>query len=362
MSSRWLAGVVGALALSASLPALAAAAPPDPEPYGHHDSGGFHNVLPPGEGSTANAGQIAAFEADNTAYPPHDQDQLGMYSDLLYGYPGLKRSQIGNYYKDATFGTKPVNVERTYSPRDDVTIIRDRFGVPKIYGKTRAGTEFGAGYVAAEDRLFFIDALRSAGRAELSSFAGGSNAAMDESVWADTPYRESDLQRQYDQAVQVYGRRGREIQSDVQNYIEGINAYVDEACVNPMKMPGEYALIGKPTYPCTNPWTPADVISIGSLVAGIFGKGGGGELSSALVLEELQHKFGAKRGEQRLAGFPLPERPRGADNRPRQALPVRDHAQAPEGRRDAGPRNGFVRRRGRIEERRHLGHRRGQAA
>ena len=49
---------------------------------------------------------------------------------------------------------------------------------------------FGAGYVAAEDRLFFIDALRHAGRAQLSSFAGGSagNGEMDRSVWADTPY------------------------------------------------------------------------------------------------------------------------------------------------------------------------------
>ena len=34
---------------------------------------------------------------------------------------------------------------------------------------------FGAGYVGAEDRLFFMDVLRHAGRAELSAFAGGAN-------------------------------------------------------------------------------------------------------------------------------------------------------------------------------------------
>ncbi len=106
--------------------------------------------------------------------PAHNSDQLQMYEDLVYATPGLTEAQLTDYFKDATFGVKPEDVERVYSPRDDVTIVRDRFGVPHIYGATRAATEFGAGYVAAEDRMFFIDALRHAGRAQLASFAGGS--------------------------------------------------------------------------------------------------------------------------------------------------------------------------------------------
>ena len=93
-----------------------------------------------------------------------------------------------------------------------MTIVRDQFGVPRIYGEGRAGAMFGAGYVAAEDRMFFIDALRHAGRAQLASFAGGSegNLAMDRSVWADTPYRNDDeLQVQYDLADEAYGAGGR---------------------------------------------------------------------------------------------------------------------------------------------------------
>ena len=49
------------------------------------------------------------------------------------------------------------------------------YGVPHIYGDTRADTMFGAGYAGAEDRLFLMDVLRHTGRAELSSFLGGSN-------------------------------------------------------------------------------------------------------------------------------------------------------------------------------------------
>ena len=138
-----------------------------------------------------------------------------MYANLVNAAPGLKRSQIPKYYKDATFGVKPGDVENTERPRGDVTIVRDNYGVPHIYGSTRPGAMFGAGYAAAEDRLFFMDALRHAGRADLSSFAGGSNAAMDASVWADTPYNEADLQEQYDRAPTMYGKRGVQIQHDI---------------------------------------------------------------------------------------------------------------------------------------------------
>ena len=95
-----------------------------------------------------------------------------------------------------------------------MTIVRDQFGVPRIYGETRAGAMFGAGYIAAEDRMFFIDALRHAGRAQLASFAGGSegNREMDRSVWADTPYRnDAELQVQYDLADEAYGADGIQV-------------------------------------------------------------------------------------------------------------------------------------------------------
>jgi acyl-homoserine lactone acylase PvdQ len=290
-------GVVGTIAAIAALALPAAAhAAPTPAPYGTDDAGGFLNILPPGQGQSVNAAEIAAFLSTG-ARPPHDSDQLQMYEDLVYATPGLKASQLTDYYKDATFGVKPEDVERTYSPRDDVTIVRDKFGVPHIYGATRAGAEFGAGYVTAEDRMFFIDALRHAGRAQLASFAGGSpgNVEMDQSVWADTPYRnDQELQVQYDLAGEAYGAAGEQVAEDVQNYVDGINARIAEIRTNPLEMPGEYALLGHPAGP--DDWSVTDVISIASLVAGIFGKGGGNEVNSSLVLEAAQKRFGDKAG------------------------------------------------------------------
>ena len=87
-----------------------------------------------------------------------------------------------------------------------MTIQRDSaYGVPHIYGDTRADTMFGAGYAGAADRLFLMDVLRHTGRAELASFLGGSNAEADAGQWSFAPYTEADLEKQLAQTPQLYG-------------------------------------------------------------------------------------------------------------------------------------------------------------
>ena len=180
----------------AASPPCAGAAPPA---YGANDAGGFRNILPPGENGTDNFVQLGKFQSVGQR-PPHWMDQLPLYSDLVYADPGLTGRQIPYYFKDATFGVKKGDLGSTEQPltRTDVTIYRDAsFGIPHIYGSTRAGVMFGAGYAAAADRLFFIDVLRHTARAELSSFIGGAagNRAMDRVQWSIAPYTEADLDR-----------------------------------------------------------------------------------------------------------------------------------------------------------------------
>ena len=155
---------------------------------------------------------------------------------------------------------------------------------------------FGAGYVAAQDRLFFIDVLRHAGRAELSSFVGGApgNRAMDAEQWSQAPYTEADLQHQYDLGEQVYGAKGAALKQDASDYVAGINQYISEARLDPSKMPGEYAAIGRPQGP--DDWKVTDLFATASLVGGIFGKGGGQELAQVELLRAFTKKFGQKKG------------------------------------------------------------------
>jgi acyl-homoserine lactone acylase PvdQ len=281
--------------------------PPEPQPYQANDGTGFRDILPSGTRGLYNGAQLAAFLATG-ATQPHCCEQLGMYGNLVYATPGLQTADLGKYFKDSSFGVPDGQVERRYSPRADVTIVRDKgFGVPHVYGKDRDGAMFGLGYAAAEDRLFFMDALRHAGRGELSSFAGGANASQDRDQWEVAPYNEADLERQTKPPPGFPPALAATISSDADNYIAGINQYIDEARLDPTKMPGEYAAIGRPQGP--DPWKRADLVAAASLVGGIFGKGGGNEIAWTEVKHALDARFKKRRAKGVFKDFRAAEDP-----------------------------------------------------
>ena len=132
---------------------------------------------------------------------------------------------------------------------------------------------------------------------------------MDEDIWSQAPYTEADLQRQYDNFDDLYGAEGRQVQEDVADYVAGVQAYIAEARLNPLKMPGEYAAIGRPQGP--EDWNVRDVISTATLIGATFGKGGGSELDSALALQAARSALRHEEGQRGLARLPqLPRTPR----------------------------------------------------
>ncbi len=289
---RCIARTLATAFLAAVLLASPAAA--QVQPYGTNDYGGFHNVLPPGTNGFDNAAELGVIEATKQE-PAHSSDQLQMYSNLTTAAGQITAQTLGQYYKDATFGVPPGDVGTTESPEPGVTIIRDKaYGVPHIYGDTRAELMFGIGYATAEDRLFFIDVLRHAGEGDLASFAGGANVGMDEQVWASEPYTHQDLVNQVNNIRS--GPDGAQVYSDATNYVAGINAYIEKAKqpLNTLSMmPAEYAAIGQPSGPAN--FSLTDLVSIATLVGGIFGNGGGDQLSNAMLYESLARKFGRER-------------------------------------------------------------------
>ncbi|HEY0280768.1 MAG TPA: penicillin acylase family protein, partial [Solirubrobacterales bacterium] len=268
------------------------------QPYGYNDAGGFRNVLPPGENGLDTLPQVLEYKSSKSI-PKHFDDQQPLYENLLYGAPTLTDEQVPSYYKDATFGVAPGEVESSIEPKPGVTILRDKaYGIPHIYGETRADTMFGAGYAGAADRLFLMDVLRHTGRAESAAFLGGSNAAADAGQWAFAPYTEADLEEQIHEMETEHGAPGKQAVEDLDNYVEGINAYIAAANLDPKLKPAEYSFINKPM----EPWKPTDIIAIASLVGGIFGKGGGNELHSALTMEAMVERMGGKAGRKAWEG------------------------------------------------------------
>ena len=287
------AGAVAALGLLVT----AAPAPGQVQSYRTNDYGGFRDVLPPGTNGRSNAVELAAFLALGKR-PLHNDDQRELYARLIRSTPGVTNELLPSLFKDASFGISPGGQARAYTPIPGLTITRDKaFGVPHVYGTSRAAAMFGLGYVAAEDRLFFMDALRHAGRGQLSSFAGGAagNRAMDKEQWELAPYTEADLQRQVDQLDDLYGEDGRQLQRDGADYVAGVNRYINEAKVDISKQPAEYLALGRLLG--ADPWKMTDVIATASLVGGIFGKGGGQELTQMELRRTFIARFGARRGK-----------------------------------------------------------------
>jgi len=251
-------------------------------------------VLPPGENGNATLVELLAFKAFGIR-PPHFSDQLGRYQSLVWNYSELTDAQLSNFFEDESFGVPSDQVESTFSPRPDVTIVRDRRdGVPHITGTTRSGTMFGAGYAGANDRLFVMDVFRHLGRGRLTSFVGGApgNQQFEQRVWAVAPYTEADLQAQFDH-LSALGPDGVQAQADIRDWVAGVNAYIAQSKAT-LSFPGEYPATGHLLGP--DPWRVTDVVATAGVVGGFFGGGGGGEMASALALVEARARYGVAAG------------------------------------------------------------------
>ncbi|KPI16223.1 peptidase S45 penicillin amidase [Actinobacteria bacterium OK074] len=261
------------------------------------------DILPPGENGNATLAQVLLNQAFGVQ-PDHAEDQLGPYANLATGYSTLTNATINNFFNDSSFGVASDQVASTESPagRTDVTIVRDKkTGVPHITGTTRYGTEFGAGYAAAEDRLWLMDVFRHVGRGELTSFAGGAadNQGLEQQFYRDAPYTEAELQSQIDNVVADNGTRGQTALADANAYLAGINSYID-ASDSGRYFPGEYVLTGHKDS-VTNAGTIdhfklTDLVALASVIGALFGSGGGGEVNNAISLMAAQEQYGVTEG------------------------------------------------------------------
>jgi acyl-homoserine lactone acylase PvdQ len=302
----WLAATTGAVfaLVAAGAPALGAAATGGfaPRPVyraGDYAHGQVMDILPAGENGLVNAAQLGQFELTGKR-PPHSQDQLAPYKNLQFGYPSLTDATLGKYYLDESFGVKPGQVTRTEHPSPSVVIYRDRHDIPHVYGKTDAAMAFGAGYAQGEDRLFMMDVLRHYGAGTLTSFLGPSCAdeEMDHTEMLLAPYTVAQANAQVNSLPAEYGSQGALAVSLIRAFVQGVNAYIAKAVTDPALLPAEYTLFGPP-----KPWQPADVVAVSSLIGGIFGDGGGGEVRNAALLRYLQGQLGHRAGSTAFTGF-----------------------------------------------------------
>ncbi len=292
------------------------------------------NILPPGSNGNVDAeslltlgpGKVAddpasllsglqdpqrLFTTATPTQPTNFADQLEKYDALNTADPaGLTDADLGGYFKDASLGVARDQVVRTETPRPGVTIQWDKDGVPHITGETDADLAYGAGYANIETRMFLTDVLRHTGAATMAQFVGPTeeNIAQDAAQLRVAPYTPEQLTAQIDNLAQSSPEAARLV-SAFDAYIAGMNAEQERLCpasTASVPLPGglgmgfgehcpvEYAVLQRPP----TPYTRADIVSIASLVGGIFGTGGGGQYTNAIWLQQLQEQFGPDEGRR----------------------------------------------------------------
>ena len=132
---------------------------------------------------------------------------------------------------------------------DEVTVIRDEWGIPHIYASSDKDLFFAQGYLHAQDRYFQMDLIRRQVRGQLSEILGKSaleqdklSLAMGMEYWAKKTDQE--LRANYSEFIAPFER-----------YVEGINYYLSTHKDN---LPVEYQLLGFEP----KPWTSIDTLCL----------------------------------------------------------------------------------------------------
>lgn len=257
------------LLLAAGIAALglafgAAAAGPANEDY----AAAAFDILPPGENGSV-------------AFDVHTDDQAKLYDGLTPLGGSVTDADIKRFYKPDTFGpgtATPVKAEDVGRP--GVQVVRDSFGVAHVDGKTRADVMYADGWVTAEDRGLLMELLRTSGRLAAIDAPGydAFAVALTGRKFVPSAQTEGALAKQYD-LLRKAGPKGLLVIADVDAFLAGINGY--------------YKAKGLPV----DVWTRNDVISVGALIGGVFGKGGGDEVRRSEFLAALRGKLGAAKGK-----------------------------------------------------------------
>ena len=176
-------------------------------------SGPAFNILAPGQFGGVPANQYST-----------DQGQL--YDALTPLQGQVTAADLSRYYLSEKFGVTGPVVRSEQTGRPGLQILRDSHDVPHIYGRTRDDVMFGSGWVAAEDRgLLLLEGLGPAYLATLD-VPGINPFGLVTSARSFTPSAQTiRFVAAQESVLRRAGPRGRQVLRDLQDWIDGINAY-----------------------------------------------------------------------------------------------------------------------------------------
>ena len=232
-------------------------------------SGPAFNILAPGEFGGLPANQYST-----------DQGQLYNALTPLEGH--VTTADVARDYLSEKFGVQGpvVRIERPQA--SGLTIYRDQHDVPHIYGRTRADVMFGSGWAAAEDRGLLL--LEGIGPAYLATLdvPGINPFSLVTSFRSFTPSQQTiNFVARQENVLRRAGWQGRQVLRDLQDWVDGINAYEASSEQAGPKLPKAKL---------------TDAIAGFAFIGSIFGNGGGNEVANSDFLARLEQRLGPKAG------------------------------------------------------------------
>jgi acyl-homoserine lactone acylase PvdQ len=233
-----------------------------------HDQGGdvARYILPPG-----NFGGIP--------FTQNSTDQLPLYSGLTPLRDNVSDADIEHFFLPEDF--QPIGqTHEEQTGRPGLRLIYDSFGIPHVYGQTRADVAFGAGWTTARDRGLLIQLGRGPARAAVADIPNLDAFSLVTSGQSFVPSAATEelVTKQRQLLVDTYGAEGQQILDDAQAYADGVTAYNQAHGIN------------------QPPATVNDVIATTAFIGSIFGAGGGGEAANANLLAKLKGSLGPTEG------------------------------------------------------------------
>ena len=125
---------------------------------------------------------------------------------------------------------------------------------------------------------------------EVAIQLAASAAPGDASELTNQDFSAQELTGQFNQLPVKYGAAGERTHQDLQDYVNGINAYISQAKIDPLLMPAEYAALGATPAP----WTVADTAAEAVFLVTQFTVSNGSEQVNEQLQEAFQRRFGKR--------------------------------------------------------------------
>ena len=212
---------------------------------------------------------------------PNSGDQAVLY-DKLTPLKTVSMKRLEEDFVSEKFGVQGPILRTEETGHPGLEIVRDSHDIPHVFGQTRADVMFGSGWIAAEDRGLLLHLGLGPAYAAALSVPGINPFGLLLENRSFTPSAEGvEYVAKQKKILTEQGPKGEQVEQDLQNWVEGVNAY--EASVPPAQR-------------LLPPINITDAIAGFAFIGSIFGNGGGNEVANSALLAGLESHLGATEG------------------------------------------------------------------